>query len=116
MLRTWGRVTDEYGVKTWVEVTTDSNGLNDAVWLTTLIQNLKLNLGESPIYANNGIPAQRSIVTQILPDYYVAMVQQYFAPYFSSLSITRTQIYPSPIYDVNIITNQGAKISTQIAT
>lgn len=115
-MRTWGRVTDAYGNKTWVEVTPDANGHNDAIWITTLIQNLKLNLGESPLYANNGIPAQQSVVTQILPDFYVAMVQQYFAPYFSSLSIARVQGAATPTYTVNIITNQGAKISTTIAT
>ncbi len=114
-LRTWGRTYDLYGVPTWVKVTTDANGYDDDVWLTTLVQNLKLNLGESPLYANNGIPAQRSVVTQILPDYYVAQVQQYFAQYFASLSIARIQTTPNPVYQVNVVTLQGAKVSTPVA-
>jgi hypothetical protein len=46
-----------------VEVTTDANGYNDAVYLTTLSQVLKLNLGESPFYANYGIPQYQSVLT-----------------------------------------------------
>ena len=94
-MRTWGRVTTtsnysgaigffEIGLSgigstetgtsqssTWVEVSTDANGYNDAVWLTTLAQVLQLGLNESPFYGNYGIPAQQSAVTQVFPDYYV---------------------------------------------
>lgn len=50
-MRTFGRTTNILtGVKTWVEIDTDSAGFNDAVWLTTLVQVLKLNLGESPFF------------------------------------------------------------------
>jgi hypothetical protein len=45
-MRTWGRVA---GSTTWQEITTDSNGLNDAVMVTTLCQCLKLNINESPL-------------------------------------------------------------------
>ena len=88
-MRTWGRVTDANGNKKWVAVESDANGDFSCGWLTTLIQTLKLGLGESPFYANYGIPAQQCIVQQIYPDYYVNMVQQQFAGYFASLAISK---------------------------
>jgi hypothetical protein len=115
-MRTWGRIYNEYGVPTWVEVTTDANGYNDAVWLTTLIQCLKLNIGESPFYANYGIAARQSVVTQVFPDYYVNQTQTQFAQYFASLLISKVPGTPTPTYNVNVVTHQGATISLQIAT
>ncbi|MCN3073292.1 hypothetical protein MLN10_17095 [Escherichia coli] len=64
-MRTWGRVIDANGNKKWVAVESDANGDFSYGWLTTLIQTLKLGLGESPFYANYGIPAQQCIVQQI---------------------------------------------------
>lgn len=115
MARTWGR--DTSGI--WQEVTTDANGFNDEVYLVTLIQNLKLNLGESPFFANHGIPAQKSVISQIAPDFYVQQIQQQFSQYFASLLIQK--IPPSlqnitPIYKVNILTNQGSSLTVEIPT
>jgi hypothetical protein len=108
ILRTWGRVD---GV--WTEVTTDANGYNDQVYLTTLIQTLKMNLGESPFYGNRGIPAFKSIVQQIFPDFYVTYTQQLFAQYFASLTIVKEN-NPTPTYNISVITNNGAKILAQV--
>ncbi|HDW2952294.1 TPA: hypothetical protein RL789_005874, partial [Escherichia coli] len=47
-MRTWGRVTDANGNKKWVAVESDTSGDFSYGWLTTLIQTLKLGLGESP--------------------------------------------------------------------
>jgi hypothetical protein len=96
-----------------VEVTTDSNGFNDEVYLVTLVQCLKLNLGESPFYAQYGIPAHPSVVQQVFPDYYIANTQKQFAQYFASLTISK-QSSPTPTYIVNVITNQGAKLTATI--
>jgi hypothetical protein len=115
-LRTWGRVADEYGNLTWVEVVTDSNGMSDAVWVTALIQALKLNINESPFNSNYGINARQSIVTQIFPDFYVTQTQRQFSQYFASLLISKVQGTIDPTYNVSIITHSGAKIMTQIAT
>lgn len=112
-MRTYGRVTDQSGRRTWVEVATDTGGLNDRVYMTTLIQVLKLNLGESPFYANYGIPAQASIAQQIYPDFYVALTQRLFAQYFANLIITRRQGL-SPVYDVRITTQQGVVLTTSV--
>jgi hypothetical protein len=104
------------GKKTWEVVTTDFEGFNDSVWLTTLAQVLKLNLGESPFFGNFGIPAHPSIVTQIAPDFFMARTQQQFAGYFASLIITRQSDAiddsgrPAPQYLVNALTNYGAHI------
>lgn len=107
-MRTWGRVN---GV--WTEVTTDANGHNDGVYITTLIQVLKLAPGESPFYANYGVPSQQSVVQQLFPDFNVNLTQQQFAPYFASLSIVRTSATP-PTYQINIVTNTGALVSQEV--
>jgi hypothetical protein len=108
-VRTWGR--DNSGL--WQEVVTDSAGNNDGVYVTTLIQCLKLNLGESPFWANYGIPAQQSVMTQIFPDYYVYQTQQQFAQYFLALTIQKL-MYPTPTYDISVVTHSGAIIPAQV--
>ncbi len=115
-MRTWGRTYDSLGNPTWVEVTTDANGFNDNVYLTALAQALKLNLGESPFYANVGIPQYQTIMTQVFPDYYVIMIQSLFAPYFASLVITRVVNVSPPQYNVQAVTHSGAILETAIPT
>ena len=109
-MRTWGRVNGA-----WQEVVTDPvTGLNDNVWLTTLLQCLKLNLGEDTFNADYGIPAQQSVIQQIFPDFYVAQIQQQFSPYFASLIIAKVPGQIAPYYTVNIVLHSGAKISTSV--
>jgi hypothetical protein len=84
------------------------------VWITTVIQTLKLNLGESPFFANFGIPAHTSLMQQIAPDYYAAFTQQTYGQYFSSLIISREQGATVPTYNVSITTNQGITLSSSI--
>ncbi len=115
-MRTYGRVTNSIGGLTWVEVSTDANGFNDQVYLTALAQALKLNLGESPFYANYGIPAQQTLVTQVFPDYYVMMTQSQFSPLFASLVISRAQGSNPPVYNVTAVTNSGSTLDTTIPT
>ena len=123
-MRTYGRVYSEPpsdfspGVYTWVVVETEANGSNDYVWLTTLIQCLKLQTNESPFYANYGIPAQRSIIQQIAPDFDVMKTQAQFAQYFASLIIVRVPGGPGtpPTYRVSVVLNNGTKIMTEIGT
>jgi len=100
----------------WVEVDTDEAGNNDAVWLTTLIQVLKLNYGESPIYGNYGIPAQTSVMSQVLPDYYATLAQQQFSQYFISLHLSRRALTDSasPTYDVSIVANPGSVLPSPV--
>lgn len=112
-MRTFGRIN---GSDAWVEVDTDAAGHNDAVYLTTLAQVLKLNLNESPFYANFGIPQYQSIMTQVFPDYYVMQVQKQMAPNFASLVITRVQGSVPPVYNVVATTSQGAILSAQMPT
>lgn len=115
-MRTYGRVTNEDGSKTWVEITTDANGYNDSVYLTTLAQVLKLNLGESPFYANFGIPQVQTILTQVFPDYYVMQTQSYFSQFFASLTINRLPATLPPEYDVQAVTNYGSVLGANIPT
>jgi hypothetical protein len=95
-------------------VQTDPSGDNSAVWLTTLCQCLLLNLGESPFYAQYGLPAQQAIIQQVAPDYYVTRTQQQFAQYFASLTIAKVPSAVEPTYNVAVLTLQGAKIIVQV--
>lgn len=137
-MRTWGRVPAETSIYpagigefiigvsaiggndasnyVWVEVDTDEAGNNDAVWLTTLIQVLKLNYGESPIYGNYGIPGYSSVLNQIVPDYYATLTQQQFAQYFVTLNLARQALTdsPSPTYDVAITANPGSVLMNPV--
>ena len=113
-MRIWGRTTDEHGNKTWVKVETDQNGNNDAVYLTNLVQVLKLNLGESPFFANYGVPAQRSVLTGIFPDYYTYQTQAQFTQFFVSLTVKKLQS-TTPTYNITAVTRSGAVIEEEIA-
>jgi hypothetical protein len=97
----------------WVEVTTDAAGYNAAVWLTTLAQVLALGLNESPVFGNYGIPAQQSVVTQVLPDYYANQTQQQFSQYFLSLLVTRQASNP-PTYAVSALAAPGASLLSPV--
>ena len=108
-MRTYGKIN---GV--WSKVETDANNHDDYVWITTLINNLKLVLGEAPKFAKNGIPVQDSLVTQVFPDYYVAQIQQQFAPHFFSLKIYKTQS-KTPTYNIDLITSKGTAINQIVA-
>ena len=113
-MRTYGRVSNPDGSKTWVVVQTAPDGSNDYVWLTTLCQVLLLNLGDSPFYANFGIPAKPSVVQQVQPDYYVARTQQQFAKYFASLIVAKRAAQANPTYDIAVTTNQGVKMAASV--
>jgi hypothetical protein len=137
-VRTWGRVPAEVSIYpsaigqfiigqsaiggqdlnsyVWTEVSTDENGNNDAVWLTTLIQVLKLNYGESPIYGNYGIPAASSVLNQVAPDYYATLTQQQFAQYFVTLNLARLAAADavSPTYEVSITANPGSVLQDPV--
>lgn len=112
-MRTYGRITNSDETKSWVEVSTDANGFDDMVWLTTLCQVFKLNLNESPFYASYGLPAKDSIVQQVAPDYYMALTQQRFSIHFASLIVSRQKSFP-PTYLVSITTQQGVKLNTSV--
>ena len=112
-LRTYGRIPNPDGTYQWVQVNTDSNGFNDEVMLTTLVQVLKLNLGESPFYSQYGIPAQQSVIQQVFPDWYVGVTQSQFAQYFASLQVSKVN-NPTPTYTINVITHAGSKLTAEI--
>lgn len=115
-MRTYGRTYDQNGKPTWVVVTTDTNGYNDNVYLTTLLQVLQLNLQESPFWANYGLPDQQSVLQQIAPDFYVAITQQQFSQYFASLSIARSISADgiTPTYLVSCVFQSGAILVTEV--
>ena len=114
-LRTYGRINQTNGVGgTWVQVNTDANGFNDAVYLTTLIQCLKLNQGESPFYATYGIPARQAVLSQVFPDFAAAQTQTQFSPYFAALSISRVIGSFPPVYDVTVVDHTGAIVGVQV--
>lgn len=111
-MRTWGR--NQNGE--WQMVETDANGFNDGVYLTTLAQWLKLNLAESPFFADAGIPQFESVLTQVAPDFYVVKTQQQFAQFFASLSVVRVQNSNPPAYNIAVQMQSGATVSGTIET
>jgi len=113
-MRVWGRMTSEDGTKQWVLIQTDRNGNNDAVYQTALAQVLKLDLGESPFYANSGIPQRQTIMTHTYPDFYVMKTQQQYSQYFAGLLITRVPDTPSPAYNVRVLLHSGAIMTAQV--
>lgn len=114
-MRTYGRVQDgPFSQPRWVIVQTTPDGQDDYVWITTLIQCLKLETGESPFYANYGVGAQQSVVQQIFPDFDVSKTQEQFAARFASLIVAKQQAV-EPTYRINILTNAGVRISEDIA-
>ena len=115
-LRTYGRVGQVNGIGgTWVVITTDANGDNSNVFLTTLCQVLKLSLGEDPFFGNFGIPATQSVITQVFPTHYVTQTQTQFAQYFASLVITQAP-GPTPVYFVKAVCHSGAILTATVAT
>lgn len=117
MLRSYGRVTDPLtGAKTWVVVQTDANGEDSYVWATTLCQVIKLNLGESPFFADYGLPAHQSVVTQVQPDFYVSRTQRQFAKRFASLIVAKVTAIPAPVYRMNAVTKYGTVLQANVAT
>jgi len=111
-LRTYGRVPvdplDPKGKKRWVVITTTPAGLNDDVYICALAQTLKLNIAESPFYANYGIPAHQSVMQQIMPDFYINFTQQYYSQFFANLSVAKLPT-ADPEYRFSVITHQGFK-------
>lgn len=112
-MRVYGRVPDDLsrpnGPKHWVVVETTANGLNDGVYITSMAQTLKLNLNESPFWANFGIPAHESVMQQIWPDFYITFTQQWYSQFFASLIITPVRDEPEPHYRASVVTHQGFK-------
>lgn len=115
-MRVWGRQYNEDGTYQWVAVVTDANGDSSNCYLTALCQAIQLNLGESPFFANTGIPQIQTIATQVFPDLYLSQIQQQYAQYFASLTIIRVPGSFPPQYSVTAVCNSGALLSTTVAT
>ena len=103
---TFGR--DENG--NWQEVTTDANGFNDDVYLTTLAQVLQSDINESWLFPEFGIPARASVIGNTHPDYFVERIRAYFMQFFPSINIARdTDIQTNnPIYYIDVLKNDGS--------
>lgn len=116
-MRTYGRISNPNTPNglplVWQQVNTDANGFNDQIYITTLCQVLLLYLGESPFYANYGIPAVQSVLTQIFPDMYVALTQQQFSQYFANLVIAKVPGI-SPMYNIAVTTQQGVTLNPKV--
>lgn len=114
-MRVYGRITNEDGSKTWEVVETDpATGSNAWCYLTAFCQALLLNLGESPFYAQIGLPAQQSVIQQIAPDYYVTRLQQQYSQYFASLTVAKVPGAAVPTYDINATMFDGTPASVTV--
>lgn len=121
-MRVYGRIPVDprspRGPLKWIVVETTRQGLNDDVYITALAQTLKLNINESPFFANFGIPAHQSIMQQVMPDFYIVFIQQFYSQFFASLLVSKvpnppTNLQgvnvPSPHYRFSVITHLGFK-------
>lgn len=118
-MRTYGRTYDEFGTPTWQVVETDANGYNDAVYLTATAQVCQGSPGESPFFADYGIPGLSSVQNGVAPDFYMARTQSQMAPYFANLQISKASGVdrlgrPVPSYSIVATTHQGAVIGPEI--
>ena len=105
-MRTWGRNANG----DWIKITE-----TNYIWLATLAQTLRLQQGESPFYANYGIPAHDSVMSQIAPDAAMARTQSQFAPYFATLTITK-ETTTAPTYNISAMFKNGTVIQSVVAT
>lgn len=106
-MRTYGK--NESGQ--WVEIDNTSY-----IWLATLAQTLRLNQGESPFFANYGIPAIGAVLAQVAPNAAINRTQQQYAPYFSSLSVYKDATQTDPTYRINAVFQDGTTLQTSVAT
>lgn len=114
-MRTYGRISNEDGSKTWVVVQTDpATGSNGWVYLTALCQVLLGVRGESPFYAQSGLASVQSVLQQIAPDYSAQQTQQQFAQYFASLQISRDPDAAEPTYQVDVTMLDGTPASVTV--
>lgn len=119
--RVWARTApDEYGNQTWVCVTPDpQTGNTDLLYFAALAQCLRLNLGESPFYADYGIPARQSVATQIPPDFFIARIQSRYSQFFASLVISRGPTIqqnrrPVVVYNCYALCHSGLVLNASI--
>jgi hypothetical protein len=118
-MRIWARKYTTAYKYTWVEVTTDANGFNDAVYLSAFCQVLQLQPQESPFYAEYGIPSIQAVQSQVVPDTNVYFMQSKYSQYFISLQVIPAHQVDAngairPVYNVTAITNSGATISAVV--
>lgn len=106
-MRTYGRT----AAGQWVVITEPSY-----VWLATLAQTLRLNEKESPFYANYGIPARNSVMTQVAPTIAISKTQSQYAPYFANLSITKDEFAADPTYNISAVFQNGTVFQQQVAS
>jgi len=120
-MRTYGRITNKDGSRTWVVVETAPDGDNSAVYLTALAQTLQLNLNESPFYGSWGLPAIPAARSGIPPDYNMMLTQRRYAAYFASLLVARANSGPysnrkPPVYSITATTKQGSVLTGEFPT
>ncbi|WP_077395442.1 hypothetical protein [Bombella intestini] len=107
-MRVWTRVHQPDGRRVWKAVTGDQGNI---AWLQNA---LLLQLGESPFWADWGIPVQQTLVSRVWPDYYLNLTQRRFRDIFPSLQITRKDggNGADPVYDISVILNNGTLYSS----
>ncbi len=111
-MRTWGRQKNQDGsFGPWQRITDPQ-----FVWLATLVQTLRLNQGESPLYGDFGIPAPDAVTTQIAPDAAVARTQAQYVQYFASLAVSAVPGAQEPTYNVEVVLNDGTILNETVAT
>lgn len=106
MSRVWARIHNDDGTRTWQAIETTSAGSNDNLNFIWLQNVLLLNINESPFYSDWGVPVHQTMVSQILPDYYMSLIQRRFSEYFASVIINRISA-TTPTYSISVTSATG---------
>jgi len=80
------------------------------IWVTIVKHELQLRVGESPFYADAGIPAEDSIITQQEPDYHVNNVKRRYEAKFNAFDITKVSGQPL-VYNIALTTKNNDTVT-----
>ena len=118
-MRAYGRITNPDGSQSWTVIQTDANGDSSYVYVVALAQTIKLNLNESPFWANYGIPAKIAVLQQLAPDFFMAKISSFYSQFFASLVLAKQPQPindPTPRYKLNIVRRNGSIYQATIGT
>jgi hypothetical protein len=78
--------------------------------VTIVKHELQLRVGESPFFADAGIPAEDSIITQQEPDYFVNQVKARYQSKFNRFDISKISGNPL-VYNIALTTKNNQTVN-----
>jgi hypothetical protein len=74
--------------------------------LVNLLHVLKCEPREMPFHSDKGIALQDSLISKLIPNYYLQRIQQQYSRYFKDLSITLKKSYPIT-FEIKVTLSSG---------